>query len=80
MRVCVCVCVCLYSIIYYKQICMMFLDHPILSRRKERTNVLVCVTFIMKKHTFILEKSLGFLLVDKKRCSFLLLFLFKKYS
>ena len=24
-------------------------DHPILSERKEKTNVLVCITFLMKK-------------------------------
>ena len=45
---------------------MLFLDHPILSRRKDKTNVLVCVTFIMKKQPLesILEKRCSFLLAD----------------
>ena len=37
---------------------------PISSRRKEKTNVLVCATFIMKKQPFILEKRCSFLLAD----------------
>ena len=37
---------------------------PISSRRKEKTNVLVCATFIMKKQPFILEKRWFFLLAD----------------
>ena len=31
---------------------------------EEKTNVLVCETFIMKKQPFILEKSCSFLLLD----------------
>ena len=42
----------------------MFLNQPILSRREEETNVLVCATFIMKKEPFILEKLCSFLLAD----------------
>ena len=42
----------------------MFLNQPISSRRKEKTNVSVCATFTMKKQPFILEKWCSFLLVD----------------
>ena len=42
----------------------MFLNQPISSRSKEKTNVLVCATFIMKKQPFILEKRCSFLLAD----------------
>ena len=42
----------------------MFLNQPISSRREEQTNVFVCVTFIMKKQSFILEKRCSFLLAD----------------
>ena len=42
----------------------MFLNQPVLSRREEETNVLVCATFIMKKEPFILEKLCPFLLAD----------------
>ena len=37
---------------------------PISSRRKEKTNVLVCATFTMTKQPFILGKRCSFLLVD----------------
>ena len=42
----------------------MFLNQPISSRREEKFNALVCATFIMNKHPFILEKRSSFLLVD----------------
>ena len=41
--------------------CLLFLNQPISSTRKEQTNVLVCATFIMKKQPFILEKRCSFL-------------------
>ena len=59
----------MYSIIYCKQTCplfLFFLDHPISSRRKKKTNVLACVTFIMKKQPFILENKCSFLLADSE--------------
>ena len=42
----------------------MFLNQPISSRGEEKTNVLVCAIFIMKKQPFILEKRCSFLLAD----------------
>ena len=43
---------------------MLLLNQPISSKRKEKTNVLVCATFIMKKQPFIPEKSCSFFLAD----------------
>ena len=57
----------------------MFLNQPISSRSKGKTNVLVCATFIMKKQPFIFEKVvlfgifIDFLVLEKKNtkmCSF----------
>ena len=49
----------IYNTIYCKQICLLFLNQPISSRREEETK-----TFIMKKEPFILENRCSFLLAD----------------
>ena len=50
----------MYVIIYCKKIYLLFLNQPISSRSKEKTNILVCAAFIMKKQPFILEKGVLF--------------------
>ena len=54
MYVYICICIYIHIHIYTYIYIHMFLDypivdHPISSERKKRTNVLVCVTFLMKK-------------------------------
>ena len=56
----------IYIYIYiYVCVCLLFLNQPISSRRKEKTHVLLCATFIMKKQPFICERRwCSFMLVD----------------
>ena len=82
MYVYICICIYIHIHIYTYIYIHMFLDypivdHPISSERKKRTNVLVCVTFLMKKQPLqgIVEKRFCWLTL-----TYSLIFLFYKIS
>ena len=59
------------SIIYCRQICLLFLDHPVLSIRKEKTNLLIMCNIYNEETAFY---SYSFLLADKKGVLFCFFF------